>query len=190
MKVLSDVLQNPPMKVKIGTKDGGGFMFCGYFVQEIIGSLDDEIIIKKAKQIAQCEDNISVLEKQLTWDGYTYAMNRRYANAVKKAKKEAENRGENFTDAEKRVLKKEYEPTEEKFAEHCVDTEHKIERKLKKEKMIANTLKNYASISERKIIEKYASIDEPNTTIILIEGREVGTAWTTEEYENNRRSVR
>ena len=190
MKILSDVLQKSPIKVKVGTKDGDGFMFCGRFTQEAIDDLDDEIIIKKAKQIAQCESNIGVLERQLTWDGYVYVMNRRFANAIKKAKREAENRGKALTDAEENLLKKEYEPTEAKFAENCVNTENKIERILKKERKIAKSLKNYVSISERKIVESYASIDEPNTTIVLLEGREAGNAWTTEEYENLRRSVR
>ncbi len=42
---------------------------------------------------------------------------------------------------------------------------------------------NFCPIYDREVLETYASILEPNTTIVIFKGREMGKYWTIEEYK-------
>lgn len=47
-------------------------------------------------------------------------------------------------------------------------------------------LKTWKDFAEREVLEIYPSISEPGTIIIIIEGEEVGRAWTTEEFKGGK----
>lgn len=142
--------------VKIGTP-AGGFIYCGDIKKIDFNAVDIENVIKVANYISNCK---VIIER----------------NTNKLNNPEEEYEKYLSLKADKKRL------TYDKWI-------HKLERDLKtKKKGIVNgaeNLINYISISDREVIETYPSIME-NSTIVIIEGNEVGDAWTTEEYERSK----
>lgn len=142
--------------VKIGTP-AGGFIYCGDIKKIDYNAIDIKNVIKIATYISNCKVMIE-------------------RNISKLNNPEEEYEKYISLKADKKRL------TYDKWI-------HKLERDLKtKKKGVVNgaeNLINYISISDREVIETYPSIME-NSTIVIIEGNEVGDAWTTEEYERSK----
>lgn len=142
--------------VKIGTP-ADGFIYCGDIKKIDYNAIDIKNVIKIATYISNCKVMIE-------------------RNTSKLNNPEEEYEKYISLKADKKRL------TYDKWI-------HKLERDLKtKKKGVVNgaeNLINYISISDREVIETYPSIME-NSTIVIIEGNEVGDAWTTEEYERSK----
>ena len=48
---------------------------------------------------------------------------------------------------------------------------------------------DFCPIYDREVLETYASILEPNTTIVIFKGREVGKYWTIKEYNETKGAI-
>lgn len=162
-KTVREVIDLIGDNVKIGTKDGGGFFFCGD-KRKFMEKIEDIDIERRARlqhacnkaestALAMCkaphagvEDYLAALLKNAksvedinpTYDGYIAFVKRRIDEAKRKAE---------FA-AKKKRQQEEYQPLE-----------------------------------ERIVIEAYPSVSEKDTTILLVKGGEVGWYWTTDECE-------
>lgn len=180
---INDLITSPPTKMKLGTVDGGGFVFCGDFVPETIEKLDDEIIIKWAITVANAKSRIKTLKASKERGAYKESLEKNKKRCITKAKSEAKEEGKTLTDAEIDKISEEWTFTEERYEAHLVNTDRKIKSAEKTLHSTVRKLKKFDSIANRDIVEKYHSITEPDTEIVIITGRERGEVWTTKEYE-------
>lgn len=66
-----------------------------------------------------------------------------------------------------------------------VNLKQAVKRNEESIENILDEMLGYKSVSERKVIATYPSIDEKDTLIIIIEGNEGRGVWTTKEYERS-----
>lgn len=143
--------------VKVGTT-GGGFIYCGYMKDIDFDLIDRENVLKIANYISNCKTKIEMINRKLELPEIEY---RKYKSALV---------------GEKPMF----------YADWLAMLHKEKNKKLNNLNNAARKLANYKNVGKRDILEIYPSIAEPSTDIIIIEGVEVGTAWTTEEYERSK----
>lgn len=145
--------------IKLGMKDGTGFIFCG--TTEQLKYKLDELNEEVRKRL---EEKVKNAEKRLNgmfvkpWHVSRYA-------------KETYNSTGEFGTVEG------YNEWLNGYFDELRKAEQRIDKARQK-------LADFIPLADRVIMEHYKSIDEPNTFIILISGRENGDYWTTNEYQN------
>lgn len=164
--------------IKLGTKDGSGFIFCGRNIP--FDDLDVESVERRSMQIADHNKRLTATEaKRKTpkpqYDKYVTAEFDKYSNNTK-----------NALSFDKWYDLGEFQPYDD-WLIAFLDNLRKNEASLTNRKsLLIQELINYTKMKDRIVEEIYKSITEPNTLIVIIQGTEMGDAWTTEEYERSR----
>lgn len=158
-KEFGDVVSELGTKyIKVGTVDGGAFFYCGSTsdLSDIIPKLNDENEVEHGDRILRAEEKLTA--------------------AVA-----------NFPDI-KDYVAKEFKRTKGGKVGDVLGYLNFINHELTKVQMRINNfeiMKNetYSPLEKRIVADAMLSIDEEDTSIIIIEGREVGHYWSRAEYE-------
>lgn len=143
--------------VKIGTKGGSGFLWCGHIalLQDDMSELETRVRDMYKGRIKKAKGHLNTLLR----DGYSVG---RYASTNYKKTGE-------FGTAEGYL---------ESIKTYFADLE-KAEQKLKRaEKNLAELV----PMADRELIEAYRSTHEADTAIVIVSGNETGPAWDLEEF--------
>lgn len=139
--------------VKLGANHGSGFVFCGDLSEKAVKRADKELVDGYKESKERFRKSILFLTSQPL----------DYEHFERECKKLGEsNPYRDFHEWREAKLKE-------------------IDRRQKVVKALRAKIKNYKSIMTREVLEKYPSIDERNTTIVLFEGSELGSYWTINE---------
>lgn len=164
MSTLKEVIEQTDgnYNVKVGTKDGAGFVYCGSIMElrEGMGALENRIAAKYRTRVKNAKAHLN----QTFVDTPTLG---------KYCKKQYKETGEFGT------LEGYYASLPEYF--------EKLEKAKASLERAETALEKHIPFGDREIAEVYKSIDEPNTAIILVQGSETGDAWTTDEYKEKER---
>lgn len=155
----ADFVENgEEMNVKIGAKDGSAFFYCGTLtrLKYSFDIIDDNL---QNWYMQRVEDTKAKLQRALNreWSPSVYA-SCRYRRSGTVGTYEEYMKAVQAYFAELEKIRREHISAKEK----C---------------------QNREPLYLRTIYEFYPSIDEPNTTIIIITGDEPGKYWTTNEYK-------
>lgn len=146
--------------VKIGTKDGSGFFYCGPLT-DFLADLDGW----ETKLFEQLKKAVALSEKQL----------RSAVNTLPEPKAYAE-----------RMIRERMQPfnlTLQGYLNLLQDGFANVNRKKKSLDAASLALKKRKDLRKRHIEETYPSQTEKHTTIVIIEGSERGLYWTIKEFE-------
>ena len=148
-----DLAKSSIGSIKLGSKDGSGFIFCGKAYSLDVEKLNKRIISKNEKALAKAKSRYRLLRsKSVSFDEYA-----------------RKNGGEcRSVEGYHIFLDEHYK--EVKTAYNTLIT-------------CADRVANYTDLAGREIVDSYKSIDEKDTTIVIYAGTEVGEAWTTQQYE-------
>jgi hypothetical protein len=141
--------------VKLGAGGGSGFVYCGLLRNADFEGINRQIIARNHKTLESAK--------------------RRY-------------RGHIHRDVSAPAYVRECEKhgvvaTFDGYMKHLGQYFDQVKTTKKTIECYEKKIEEYTNIEDRKVIEQYNSILEPNTIIILFEGEEQGEAWTTKEYE-------
>lgn len=140
-------------RVKLGANHGSGFVFCGDLSENAVKRADKELVDGYKESKERFRKSILFLKSQPL----------DYEHFEKECKKLGEaNPYRDFHEWRDAKLKE-------------------IDRRQKVVKAIRAKIRTYESILTRDVVETYPSISEPNTTIVLFEGSELGSYWTIGE---------
>lgn len=144
--------------IKIGTKSGSGFLWCGH-VAEVADDLSEaENFVRdmyKAR-LKKAKGHLNTLFRDCLTVG-------KYAS-------------KNYKESGKFGTVDGYlESLKDYFAE-LDDADRKIKRAEQK-------LADLVPLGDREIIEAYKSTYEPDTAIIIVSGDEIGPAWDLDEFQ-------
>lgn len=150
--------------VKLGTADGGAFFYCGP-----VSNLSDILKTMNIKAKHEHEERLVNAEKALE-------------GAMDKVP--------NASD----YIKKTYKSSKGKSAGDILGYINYIAREIEKIQSRIDKLQNmrkekFVKLENRVIKDSRKSIDEEDTRIIVIEGREVGHYWSIFEYEHGMAST-
>lgn len=143
-------------RVKLGCKDGSGFVFCGDLTEEILSKVNRRELKKEKKYLSDLEKK---LEGTLASGGTV----QQYATT--KFRKEG-----SCGDAEDFMV----------FLDKYLK---QIERMMSLIESHKERIRTWQRIADRFIVELYPSVAEEKTLIVLIEGDIQGDFWTSEESE-------
>ena len=165
-KTLREYLRESKNNVKIGAK--GGFFWCGVPNEEtsqIIGAFSDKYHDEYKSKLEDVKNYLSKFEK--VWD----AELRRRGTEIINQKRD--------TPELMKIIHDEWEQDKRKA---------KLEA-FEKKGFLTAYLKEWKDLLDREIIDHYPSIDytEPDgTEIVIIQGEEKGSYWTTKEFKNDK----
>lgn len=146
------------LTVKVGTEGGSGFFYCGRVadLKENFEEIGENLLQIDKDRVTETENLMKRIKaKNIAPNEWVTAMYRR--------------KGEFGTFDGYMEMLKQWFTDLEKVRIRLLDAKEQ--------------LKEAKPLSERTIVDAYKSIDEKATLIIIIEGRENGQFWTTEEYE-------
>lgn len=144
--------------VKIGTKGGSGFLWCG--------------------EVAKAKTDMTAIENRVK---------AKYRTRLKKAKAHLSQMFTECPTVG-RYAKTKYRYTGEfgSFEDYLAslpDYFSELEKAKAKIERAEERLANLVPLGDREVIDAYMSISEKDTAIIIVEGNESGDAWDTEEFE-------
>lgn len=187
---IEELINTYDVKVKLGAKKGSSFIFCGRIGNMDIDGLDTAICEGYKLNIKRLQGTIKAnREKPKTYNDYVeeaLRTLRRKVNALEKERGSENTPKKRLYEISKELeeVKEEYRPTKEKYAKWYKNILKRIKTAEETLKKVTKRLNTYTSIRERKIVDLYKSIDEEDTWIVIYDGTEVGSAWTTEEFES------
>lgn len=144
------------MNKRIKIGGDSGFLYCGESADIDFDDIDRRVMLAKARTIENYRTRIDEINRALLSPEKAYDI---YAlKAYTKAK-----------------------PYDKWLA--SMDEE----KKAKKERMakVLTDMANYIKMEDREVIDIYPSVME-KADIVIIEGNEIGNAWTTNEYEKRK----
>ena len=153
---LRELIGKYDTNVKIGCKDGNAFVYCGNLNDLDIRKTDMELMSALASALSHSDKELKTIKRKRNNPKIEYP---KYVESAK-------------------AKEKEYLPID-KWTDDL--RKNKIRVETAKKRTLTRML-NYKSIGSREIVETYKSQTETNTGIIIIEGDDVGRAWTTDEY--------
>ena len=177
-----ELLQHTHFKVKLGAIDGSGFFFCGNLTGVNTEDLDETILTGLEKALESSERNLQALKN-------TNQSYKQFEEEQSKAKRTAiakivdEQHGKPLTEEQKKEINNKYEISRITHRKWKNDITNRIDRVKTSQKTLRRDISNFTSIKDREIVRFYPSVDEPETYICIIKGREKGFAWTTDEFE-------
>lgn len=160
IKTLGELKEKYKGTVKLGTVGGAAFIYCGK-----IENLD----------IKELGVRFSTLDRE------RLIKNDKKIDSTRNTTREEYER---LLSIRNKRLKTDLRPSEEGYKEWKRRTEAELERRKKYREKLLNKLNKLYNFEARTIIRMYPSADEDDTLIVIIEGKEIGNAWTTEEYKN------
>lgn len=171
---VGEMLATRNLKVKIGSKEGGGFIFCGNVAEIDLMGIDREIVddMKASRSRAQREIT-SLKNRPKDFETFASDMERKRKQYSKRL-----GGGQSAIDSAEEKFPTSPE-AHKKWKQGLLDNLKKAQSKKRK---LDAEIKKFKSIGHRKILDAYESIDEKNTTIVIFEGHERGSYWTTKEY--------
>jgi hypothetical protein len=169
--------------VKLGSKDGAGFIFCGK-LEDLVpldGNFRKAQLSKFRSALATAEERLAHFEED--WDNYREGRIFAFRNARKTCLEES---GPDF---EPKAFPKDKYPDEEAFAKHVDEVEKpgKLKTRQTRVNKYRNAIENYTDILDRPVVDAYESLianeDGSHDLIIIFEGVESGPWWSRDEYE-------
>lgn len=142
--------------VKIGAKGGSGFIYCGKPGLIDFDYLNDQMRERNQSALISASHRYSSI-KQKKVSTSTY-----------------------IAECEKKNAPISFEGYMKYLQQYFAQIKTAIDGVERANKRIAD----YEPLETREVVEKYKSITEPSTTIVLFDGTEQGSAWTTEEYQS------
>ena len=158
---LKELLTTPHQNVKIGA-GGGGFLYCGKVEGIDYDDLDKRNVIKRATSISESLSHIARIKVKMKDPVKAYE---RYEVNMLASNKDPVT----------------YEEWTERQTSDMLTEHNNVNRNIAE--LIA-----YKKMCDRQVVDVYKSIDEYYTAIVIVEGTEKGSAWTTKEYEAIERS--
>ena len=146
--------------IKIGTKNGGGYFFCG----------DKEEFIYNLKDIERSRKSRLVT-----------AHRKAEANAKAACKAPKAGVEDYLTSLFAKNSIENIEPTYDGYVEFVKERMEEVKKKARYVTKKREQSEAYKTLRKHEVVEAYASISEPDTTILLIKGNEAGWYWTTDE---------
>ena len=145
-------------QVKIGTKDGSGFLWCGSTerLKRNWNQLENIVKDKYKERLKKAKSHLNGLFMD-------------YPTAGKYAKAQYKGTGE-FGSAEDYLAS---------LQDYFVELQRAKDKIAKAEQR----LKDLVPMQEREVYKAYRSVVDPDCAIILVYGSEVGAAWDIEEFE-------
>ena len=150
--------------IKLGTADGGAFFYCGP-----VKDMSDILKTMNVKAKHEHEERIVNNEANLE-------------NAMDKVP--------NASD----YIKKAYKSSKGKSAGDILGYINYIDKEIQKvqariDKLQKMKKEKFVKLEDRVITDSRTSIDEADTKILIIEGREIGRYWSIYEYEHGMAST-
>jgi len=160
---LKELMPQIDKGVRIGTDRGqSGFVYCGHSKNCDLVTLDRTVFAKKCTYIISRKDDIRALQEKLKHP------HKRYSEYYKRSKGKF----------------KEGKPMQ--FEEWKAFISSELVRAEANMNSAIDSLMQYQSFRDREVVDVYASISQPDTDIIIVDGDEAGDYWDEEEY--NRRA--
>ena len=156
MNTLKETIEGRNINIKLGMIDGSGFVYCGNIADLNTEEIDRYLVEEKCANITNCVKEIASINRRLAKPDRNYI---KYVDAQKE-------RGNEYLAKEEWI-----QSLKDRLS--MLSTRRLVE---------VDKLINYKPIGNRDVAESYRSITE-NAMIILIDGDELGRAWTTEEYK-------
>lgn len=164
---LADLLEGYDGPVKIGAKDGSGFIYCGLLKDLNAEDVNDELIGAAADGIKYQDERLDIIRRNGA--NLSAFFDKMISDAKRENKKELPpfHIGDYITYLEKRV---------ERMAYHYAQAEE-----------LRDYIRKLKPFMKREVLDMYESIDpdDPDTMIVIVEGNETGPAWTTSEYQSD-----
>lgn len=160
---LAEMIGKYDINVKIGCKDGNAFVYCGGLNDLDLREKDYDLMNVLIASATSCNKELRAIKNKLKNPNTEYP---RYVENMK-------------------TKELPYKPYGE-WAEELRKSKIKLEES---KKGVLTRMLNYKKLGSREVIETYRSQTEPNTGIIIIEGDDIGKAWTTEEYERSKNAT-
>lgn len=169
--------------VKLGSKDGAGFIFCGRLseLEPLDGNYRKAQLSKFRTALKTAEERLAHFEDD--WANYREGRIFAFRNAWKTCLEES---GPDF---EPKAFPKDKYPDEEAFIKHIDEVEKpgKLKTRQTRVNKYRNAIENYTDILDRRVIECYESCfandDGSHDLIIIFDGVESGPWWSRDEYE-------
>lgn len=177
-KTIQEVISEYNLKIKLGAKSGSCFIYCGY-TDEVDGDILDTTILSMYKRsLTYVEKNIRVLSaKPKTYKAFVDEVKKNKEKALRSKKKKGP-----LTSAERSEIEKQFDVSRDAFNKYLRATQNSLNKAKDKKQELNQKISTYTTIKNNKIVDCYKSIDEPNTFILIYEGKDRGFAWTTEEF--------
>lgn len=164
---LDDLLEGYDGPVKIGAKDGSGFIYCGLLKDLNAEDVNNELIGAAADGIKYQDERLDIIRRNGA--NLSAYFDKMISDAKRENKKELPpfHIGDYITYLEKRV---------ERMAYHYAQAEE-----------LRDYIRKLKPFLKREVVEMYESIDpdDPDTMIVIVEGVERGESWTTGEYKSD-----
>ena len=157
---LAEMIGKYDLNVKIGCKNGNAFVYCGNLNDLDLREKDYDLMNVLIASATSCNKELGAIKNKLKNPNTEYP---RYVDKMK-------------------IKELPYKPYGE-WTEELRKSKIKLEET---KKGVLTRMLNYKRLGSREVIETYRSQTEPNTGIIIIEGDDIGKAWTTEEYERSK----
>ena len=176
------LLTHSHLKIKLGAIDGSGFFFCGDLKDIDTEHLNETIINGLEKAIQSSERTLTQLKNTPTTYN-EFKKNRIKAKTSAISKTIAEQNNEPLTPEQIDEINEKFDISKSAHEKWKQKIRIKIRKTEKSKAALQKDINKFTSITNRKILAFYPSIDERDTYICIIEGHERGFAWTTGEYE-------
>lgn len=164
---LAELLEGYDGPVKIGAKDGSGFIYCGLLKDLNADDVNDELIGAAADGIKYQDERLDIIRRNGA--NLSAFFDKMISDAKRENKKELPpfHIGDYITYLEKRV---------ERMAYHYAQAEE-----------LRDYIRKLKPFLKREVLDMYESIDpdDPDTMIVIVEGVERAEAWTTGEYKSD-----
>ena len=160
-QTIDDLAGRYRIDVKLGAKDGSGFVFCGDLSDIDTAELDYMIVTSYRKAI---KEHTAFIERERGRDST-------YESFIRGARIKA------------RKLGIDEDTSPEAYKKWLLQRDRAIKKRIEARTRVKKKLTKFTSISTRKIVDVYKSISEIDTIILLYEGTETGRWWTTEEFQ-------
>lgn len=178
-----ELIDKTKFRVKLGAKNGSGFVYCGRIDKLDIETLDKLIQISYRDTIARAEATINTLTKKpKSYKAFSEEMMKKKNARVAKYIKQ--NGDKPLTEDQKVELEEEFTISRLYYNRWLGNINRKLETAKTTKKLTTRRLNNYTTIKNRSIVDCYPSVLEEGVTIVIYDGDERGPAWTTEEYES------
>lgn len=159
---ISELIERTDINVKLGAKDGSAFVFCGNIGDIDCDQLDERITTSYEKIIRSATTRIKGLkEKPKTFDEYKREQLRKKVIDEKDIDKFINQNG---------------------YKRWLADIKIRIQKLQESKRRNRRKLDAFTTIRGRKIVDIYESCTEDGVYIVLYDGIETGSVWTTEEY--------
>lgn len=165
---LAAVLKGCEGPVKIGTKDGAGFIYCGLPADLVPQDVDDEMIGEAAGNIQYQDSRLDIIRRN----------GANLSSYLDKLVKDAQR--------EKKAELPEFSIGD--YLKYLDDRIRRMRFHYAQGQALREYVRTYKPIMDRQVADMYESIDadEPDTMIIIVYGSEHGPAWTRSEYESDK----